>query len=56
MSAHHETGKDQGELADELRRLVVDAVIPSEWIDDKTEFHFNPTGNLKLVDLLVIVD
>ena len=48
MSAHHQKGKDQGELADELRRLVVNAVIPSEWIDEKTEFHFNPTGKFEV--------
>ena len=48
ISAHHAKGKSQVELAEELRSQVVDAVIPNEWIDENTQFHFNPTGKFEI--------
>ncbi len=44
VSAQHDPDVDAGELADAIRREVVDAAIPAELLDDDTRHLVNPTG------------
>jgi S-adenosylmethionine synthetase len=44
ISAHHADGMSQDEMAEGVRALVIDDVIPDEMKVDDLDFIFNPTG------------
>lgn len=44
ISTHHEPGKDQDEMKDDVFAAVVEDVIPESLLADGIEFFFNPTG------------
>lgn len=44
ISTQHAPDISMEELAKDVKKYVVDPVIPSELVDDETKFLFNPTG------------
>jgi len=44
ISSQHGTKVTQEQIAADLRKHVIDTVIPANMIDDKTKIHINPTG------------
>ena len=44
LSAQHDESVDISELRNDLKTIVIDEAIPSEWIDKKTRILINPTG------------
>ena len=44
ISTQHHPLVDQETIERDLKRLVVDAVVPAELIDENTKYYFNPTG------------
>lgn len=44
ISTQHSPDVDNDTIRRELKHLVIDAVIPSNLLDDKTVYHLNPSG------------
>ncbi len=44
LSTQHDPEVTQEKLREEIRREVLDAVLPPEMVDEKTRFFINPTG------------
>ncbi len=44
ISVQHKDSKDIDELKKEIKKEVIDFVIPKDLIDDKTNIYINPTG------------
>ncbi|UJF24410.1 methionine adenosyltransferase [Suttonella sp. R2A3] len=44
LSTQHDPDIKQDDLCEAVRELIIDQVLPSEWLDDKTRYHINPTG------------
>jgi S-adenosylmethionine synthetase len=44
LSTQHDDGVTTEQLQREVKKLVIDAVIPSGMVDSSTEYHINPTG------------
>ena len=44
LSTQHDPDISQKDLQEAVRELIIDKVLPAEWIDAKTKFHINPTG------------
>lgn len=44
VSSQHAEDVTLGQIREDIRKQVVEKVIPAEWIDAKTKFHINPTG------------
>ncbi len=38
----------QGELRQLVKEVVIDAVVPDEMTDDRTQYHINPTGQFEI--------
>ncbi len=48
ISSQHDPDIDLDLLKEEVRKEVVDKVVPANLIDDETKFYFNPTGRFVL--------
>ncbi len=48
VSSQHDPDVDMEKLRADVRREVIDAVIPAELLDEKTKFFINPTGRFVL--------
>jgi len=44
ISTQHDSDVTTGQLRDEVKKFVIDAVIPDNMCDSQTRFHINPTG------------
>ena len=44
VSSQHSEEVDQEKLRIDIKKFVIDPVIPKEWIDDDTNIFINPTG------------
>ena len=44
LSTQHDEDVSQADLKDAVMELIVKQVLPPELLDDKTQFHINPTG------------
>ncbi|HEY8364503.1 MAG TPA: methionine adenosyltransferase [Haloplasmataceae bacterium] len=44
VSAQHAPGVTHQEIYEDIKKHVIDAVIPKELLDDKTKYYINPTG------------
>ena len=45
LSTQHDPDISLKDLQEAVRELIIDKVLPAEWLDSKTKFHINPTGN-----------
>jgi S-adenosylmethionine synthetase len=48
VSSQHHPSVEQEQIAQEIRKYVIDAVIPGELLDDRTRYLVNPTGRFVL--------
>ncbi len=48
VSAHHKTGTTLAKIRSDMKRLVIDPVIPKQWLDSKTKVFVNPTGRFEV--------
>ncbi len=44
LSTQHSADIDQEALIAFVKREIIEAVLPSEWLSDDTQYHINPTG------------
>ena len=44
LSTQHDPDISQKDLQEAVRELIIDKVLPAEWLDSNTKFHINPTG------------
>lgn len=44
LSTQHDPGIEQVELRRMIQREVIEPVLPAAWLDDRTQYHINPTG------------
>jgi S-adenosylmethionine synthetase len=44
LSTQHDDGVTTEQLQKDVKKLIIDAVIPSGMVDSSTEYHINPTG------------
>jgi len=44
LSTQHSADIDQEALRAFVKREIIEAVLPSEWLSDDTKYHINPTG------------
>jgi S-adenosylmethionine synthetase len=44
LSTQHSTDIEQEALRAFVKREIIEAVLPSEWLSDDTKYHINPTG------------
>lgn len=45
LSTQHAPDISQKDLQEAVRELIIDKVLPAEWLDNNTRYHINPTGN-----------
>lgn len=48
VSAHHNSGIKMEKIREDIKREVIDPVLPPEFIDDDTKFFINPTGRFEV--------
>ena len=48
LSAHHAPNVKIGKVRDDLKKLVIDEVMPKKLIDKKTKIYINPTGRFAI--------
>ena len=44
LSTQHDPDISLKDLQEAVRELIIDKVLPAEWLDSKTKFHINPTA------------
>ena len=44
LSTQHDPDISQKDLQEAVRELIIDKVLPAEWLDKDTKYHINPTG------------
>ena len=44
LSTQHDPDISLKDLQEAVRELIIDKVLPAEWLDSNTKFHINPTG------------
>lgn len=44
LSTQHDPEINQEDLRRMVKREIIEAVIPAEWLSDRTRYHINPTG------------
>ena len=44
LSTQHDPEISQKDLQEAVRELIIDKVLPAEWLDKDTKYHINPTG------------
>ncbi|WP_407276248.1 methionine adenosyltransferase [Halothiobacillus sp. DCM-1] len=45
LSTQHSPDISQAHLREAVMELIIKPVLPAEWLDARTKFHINPTGN-----------
>ncbi len=45
LSTQHDPDISQTELREAVKREIIEATLPAEWLHQETLFHINPTGN-----------
>jgi len=48
LSAHHDKNIKIGKIREDLENLVIDKIIPKEFLDKKTKIFINPTGRFEV--------
>ena len=48
LSSQHDESVATDKLREDLKKYVIDAVIPSKYIDANTKFYINPTGRFEI--------
>ncbi|MBR0190210.1 MAG: methionine adenosyltransferase, partial [Clostridia bacterium] len=48
LSSQHDESVTTEKLREDLKKYVIDAVIPNKYIDENTKFYINPTGRFEI--------
>ncbi len=48
VSTQHSPDVEYNQLCDDVKKVIIDAVIPKELVDSKTKFYINPTGKFTI--------
>ena len=48
VSTQHDKEVSQETLKADIKKYVIDAIIPAEWMDDNTKIYINPTGRFEI--------
>ncbi|MBI4353747.1 MAG: methionine adenosyltransferase [Candidatus Omnitrophica bacterium] len=48
VSAHHKAGVPLSQIRSDMKRLVIEEVIPKQWLDKRTKIYVNPTGRFEV--------
>ena len=48
VSAHHKAGVSMARIRGDIKRLVIEPVVPKLWLDRKTKIFVNPTGRFEV--------
>ncbi len=48
VSTQHDAKISQETLKQDIKKYVIDAIIPAEWMDENTKFYINPTGRFEI--------
>ncbi|MBI4323604.1 MAG: methionine adenosyltransferase [Candidatus Omnitrophica bacterium] len=48
VSAHHKTGVPLSRIRADMKRCVIEPVIPKQWLDRRTNIFVNPTGKFEV--------
>lgn len=48
LSTQHDADVAQAQIAKDLKKLVIQKVIPAKWLDAQTKIYINPTGRFEI--------
>jgi len=48
VSAHHKPGIALSRIRSDMKRLVIEPVVPKQWLDRRTKIFVNPTGRFEV--------
>ncbi|MBI2495827.1 MAG: methionine adenosyltransferase, partial [Candidatus Omnitrophica bacterium] len=48
VSAHHKPGVSLSRIRSDMKRLVIEPVVPKQWLDRRTRLFVNPTGRFEV--------
>ena len=48
VSGHHKTGVSLSRIRSDIKRLVIEPVVPKQWLDRQTKIFVNPTGRFEI--------
>ncbi len=48
VSAHHQRGVSLSRIRSDMKRLVIEEIIPKQWLDKRTKIYVNPTGRFEV--------
>ncbi len=48
VSAHHKAGVPLSRIRSDMKRLVIEPVVPKHWLDRRTKIFVNPTGRFEV--------
>ncbi len=48
VSAHHQRGISLSRIRSDMKRLVIEEIIPKQWLDKQTKIYVNPTGRFEV--------
>ena len=48
VSTQHDGEVSQETLKQDVKKYVIDAIVPAEWMDENTKFFINPTGRFEI--------
>jgi len=48
VSAHHKSGVPLSRIRADMKRLVIEPVVPKQWLDKRTTIYVNPTGRFEV--------
>ena len=48
VSAHHKAGVSLSQIRSDVKRLVIEPIVPKQWLDKRTKIFINPTGRFEV--------
>ena len=48
VSAHHKSGVPLSKIRSDVKRLVIEPIVPKQWLDKRTKIYVNPTGRFEV--------
>ena len=48
VSAHHKAGVPLTRIRSDVKRLVIEPIVPKQWLDKRTKIFVNPTGRFEI--------
>ncbi len=48
VSAHHQKGVSLAQIRADMKKLVIEPIVPKQWLDKRTKIYVNPTGRFEV--------